>query len=170
MKNHKFLTLFAVALAIFGNSLSVKAAACAVNDIEKFMQKGDGVYVLEKDDNGKVSSCVAVVSEEVKFNGSSAVSRDMAFTKLRMQATCKIVELIKPESVKTEVVEKKSSNGTVSRKYTRQMSASISGVTEIARMQRRNKNGKMEYVLVAMWSNDSENIAKKLSQKTNSKE
>ena len=169
MKNHKFLTLFAVALAVFGNSLSVKAAQNTALAIGECMSKGDGVYVIEKDDKGKVSSCVAIVSEEIK-SGSHAVDKNMVFAKLKLQATSNIIETVKPESVKIQVTEQKSSDGTVIKKITSQMSASISGITEIARMQRRNKDGKLEYVLVAMWSSDSENIAKKLSQKTNSKE
>lgn len=174
MRNRNLLTLFAIAAAILGNSLCVDAAEYSDKDISEIINKDDGVYLIKQDDKGKISSCVAVVSEEVRF-----MSRDDRFSaarerrisaKLKIMATAKISELLNPENVKIESEEIKSSDGKVIRSYKKtMMSTSISGVKVIALVDRETKKGDMKKVLVLAWDRDWAKAVDKISKPESSK-
>ena len=168
MRNRNLLTLFAIAAAILGNSLCVDAAEYSKKDISEIINKDDGVYLIKKDDKGKISSCVAVVSEEVRFMGRddrfSAVRERTISAKLKMMATAKISEVLNPENVKIESEEIKSSD------YKKtMMSTSISDVKVIALVDRETKKGDMKKVLVLAWDRDWAKAVDKISKPESSK-
>lgn len=174
MKNRNLLTLFAIVAMVLGNSLCVGAVEYSDKDIEEIVNKEDGVYLIKKDDKGKISSCVAVVSEEVRFGGRHkrifATRENAIFKMLEMRAAAKISELINPESVKTKAVEEKDSNGKVpSTRITTSMSTSIAGHKVLAKLHRRTKKGNMACVLVLAWSSDLSKTIDKVAQKKNFK-